>query len=77
MKKLKRLLKTLWMERYDFLQILAYILVIGWFGYILRFIWKSDLGIFPKILLIIGGCFFAIFNCLGLHNAFSKDDNNE
>lgn len=74
MKKLKKFFKGLWMERRGLLDILAYLLVIGWFGYMLRFILKSDLAIFPKIILFIGGCVLAFLNCIGLVNFASKDD---
>jgi hypothetical protein len=74
MKRLKKILKELWMERRGLLQILAYTLVIGWFGYVLRFILKSNLAIMPKILLFIGGCVLAFLNCIGLCSAFSEDD---
>lgn len=74
MKRLKKILKELWMERHGLIDILAYLLVIGWFGYMLRFILKSNLAILPKIILFIGGCILAILNCIGLVNFASKDD---
>lgn len=74
MKKLKRFFKELWMERQGLVSIFAYILVVGWFGYTLRFIAISDLVLLPKILLLGGGCILAIFNIIGLINFLSDDD---
>ncbi len=73
MKKIRKFIKELWMDRRGLLDIFAYILVVGWFGYMLRFILKSDLGVFPKILLFGGGFILAILNCIGLWT-FSRDD---
>lgn len=74
MKKLRKLVKESWEDRHGLVSILAYLLVVGWFGYILRFILKSNLGIFPKIVLFIGGCVLGFFNCIGLANLFSEND---
>lgn len=74
MKKLKKFFKKLWMDRHGLLDILAYLLVVGWFGYMLRFILKSDLGVVPKVLLFTGGCILAILNVIGLMNFASRDN---
>ena len=73
MKKLKNIFKKLWMEKFEILKLLAYGLATVWFGYTLRIITKADIGIFPAILLFIGGIVFGVFTFIGIYNAFSKD----
>lgn len=74
MKKLKKFFKELWMERGGILKILAYVITIGWYGYVLRIISGAGIGIFPQILLFIGGIVLGLFTCISLHDAFSEDD---
>ena len=74
MKKSKNLLKEIWAERYGFLQLLAYFLAIGWYGYVLRVIFVSNLNLFVKLLLAIGGLIFGFFTCLSIHEGFKEED---
>lgn len=74
MKKLKRFFKELWLERVEILKVLAYGLATVWYGYILRIIAKADIGIFPVVLLFIGGIALAIFTFVGIYTALSEDD---
>lgn len=71
---MKKFIKKLWRDRHDYISVLAYLLVVGWFGYVLYFIKESDLLLFPKILLLVGGSILAFLNCIGLSKAFSEDD---
>lgn len=74
MKKLKKILRQLRLEREGLFQILAYGITIVWYGYVLRLIGVADISLFPKILLFIGGLVLGFFTCISLHNAFSEDD---
>ena len=74
MKKIKKFFKGLWLERHDILKILAYALAVAWYGYTLRIIAEAEIGIFPTILLFIGGLILGFFTCISLHEAFSYDD---
>jgi hypothetical protein len=74
MKKQKKLLREIWMERHGFLQLFAYFLTIGWYGYVLRIVISSDINLFFTILLVAGGIILGLFTCLSLHEAFSEDD---
>lgn len=71
---MKKFFKKLWNDRHGYISVLAYLLVVGWFGYVLYFIKESDLLLFPKILLLVGGSILAFLNCLGLMNFASGDD---
>ena len=71
---MKKFFKKLWNDRHGYISALAYLLVVGWFGYVLYFIKESNLLLFPKILLLVGGSILAFLNCIGLSNAFSEDD---
>ena len=44
-----------WLLDDDILSILDYFVTVGWFGYVLRIIANSNINIFIKIILIIGG----------------------
>lgn len=72
--KAEKFFKELWMARYDLLRLLVCGLAVAWYGYTLRIIAKADIGIFPTILLYIGGFVFGIFTIISLYNAFSEDD---
>ena len=74
MKKLKKLLKKLRTERVQILQALFYIGAVVWYGVVLRIIADSDIGLFPAILLFIGGLVLGFFTWIGLHEGFSEDD---
>lgn len=74
MKKLKKFFKKLWMEKFELLKLLAYGLAFAWYGYALRIITQSDIGIVSAILMIIGGLALAFFTCVSLHDFFSEDD---
>ena len=74
MKRLRKFFKELWIERTEILKVLAYGLATVWYGYILRIIIKADIGIFPSILLFIGGLVLGIFTFIGIYTAFSEDD---
>ena len=74
MKKLKKFFKELRMEKVKILKVLAYGLATVWYGYILRIITKADIGIFPAVLLFIGGFVFGIFTFIGIYTAFSEED---
>lgn len=77
MKKLKKIFKELWLDRYDILQALAYILTIGWYGYVLRIIGYSDIHLFPKILMLIGGIVLGFTTCVSLYKFFSCDNHSD
>lgn len=78
MKKLKKIFKELWLDRYDILQALAYILTIGWYGYVLRHINNcSYISLFPAILMLIGGIALCFFTCFSLYKIFNADDDDE
>lgn len=78
MKKLKKALKELWLDRYSILQALAYIITIGWYGLVLRHIINcSNISLFPAILLFIGGIALGFFTCFSLHKLFNADDDDE
>ena len=53
---------------------LDYFLTIGWYGYVLRIIIKSDQPLIVTILMCIGGLVFGFFSCLSLYNSFGGDD---
>lgn len=74
MKKLTKFFKELLAEKDEILKVLAYGLALVWYSYILRIITKADIGIFPTILLFIGGIVFALFTFISLYNIFSEDD---
>ena len=74
MKKIRRFFKDLWLDRNELLKVFAYGLAMVWYGYILRIITKADIGIFPTILLFIGGIVFGLFTFISLYNVFSEDD---
>ena len=77
MKKLKKVLKELWLDRYETLKILAYFLTIGWYGYVLRHISKChNISLFPAILMFIGGLALAVFTCISLYTLFNADDDD-
>lgn len=68
MKKPRKFFKELWLERHGLLQILIYILTIGWYGYAIRVIATSEVNLFLKIIMIIGGLVLALFTCISLHD---------
>ena len=74
MKKLKKFLRQLRVEREGLLQILAYGITIVWYGYALRIIVAADISLFSAILMLIGGLLLGFFSCISLYNAFSEDD---
>lgn len=74
MKRIRKFFRELWMERFGLLQGLAYILVIGWYGYSIRIIIRSDIGIFLAALMVIVGLALSLFTIIGIHEGFSKDD---
>ena len=74
MKKLKKFLKELWMERSQIFQALAYIGTIAWYGLVLRIVASANIHLLPTILVFIGGIVLAFFTCVSLHKAFSEDE---
>lgn len=74
MKKLKKLIKELRMERSQILQAFAYIGTVVWYGVVLGIIADAGIGLFPTLLLFIGGIVLGFFTLIGLHEAFSEDD---
>lgn len=74
MKKIKKMLKALWMGRHSLISALSYILVVGWYGYTLRIIASSDINIFFRIIMFAGGLALTVFTCISLYNVFSKDE---
>ena len=74
MKKLKKLIKELKAEKVEIFQALAYIGTVVCCGTVLGIIAKSDIGIFSKVLLFIGSLVLGIFTLIGVHEAFSEDD---
>lgn len=77
MKKLKKLFKEIWLERRGILQGLAYFLVVGFYGYVLRIVISSDINPFFTILLVAGGLVLGLFTILSLHKHFSEDEQKE
>lgn len=53
---------------------LDYFLTVGWYGYVLRIIVKSDQPLIVTILMCLGGLVFGIFSCLSIYNSFNEDD---
>jgi hypothetical protein len=74
MKRFKKILKELWLERHEILHLLAYALTIAWYGYVMRIILRSGIGTFLIILMLVVGLALGLFSCISLHNAFSKED---
>ncbi len=74
MKKLRKLLKELRMERIQIHQALFYIGAVVWYGVVLGIIADSGIDLFPAILLFIGGIVFGFFTWIGLHEGFSEYD---
>lgn len=74
MKKLRKLLKELRMNRVGILQALAYIGAVVWYGVVLGIIVDAYLDLFPTILLFIGGLVLGFFTWFGIHEGFSEDD---
>ena len=74
MERIRKFLKELWAEKHGLLQVLAYILVTGWFGFTLRIIITSSVLLLPKIILVAGGLVLGFFACIGIHEGFSVDD---
>lgn len=74
MKKLKKLIKELRLAKIEIFQALAYIGTVAWYGIVLGIIADADIGVFPTVLLFIGGLVLGFFTWIGLHEAFSEDD---
>lgn len=74
MKRLRKIFKELWADRSQILQALIYICSVGWYGFVLWIIGEAEIGIFPKILLCIGGLVLGLFTCISLHRTFTEDD---
>jgi hypothetical protein len=74
MKRIRKFLRELRSERLGLLQGLVYLLVIGWYGFALRIIIQSDIGIFLSILMVGGGLALSLFTCINIHEWFSVDD---
>ena len=74
MKKLKKLIKELRMAKIEIFQALAYIGTVVWYGLVLGIIADAGVGLFPTILLFIGGLVLGVFTWIGIHKIFSEDD---
>ena len=74
MKKLIKLIKKVRMAKIEIFQALAYIGTVAWYGLVLGIIADADIGAFSTVLLFIGGLVLGFFTWIGLHEAFSKDD---
>ena len=74
MKKLKKLLKELGMEKIEIIKAIAYICTVVWYGLALGIIADAGIGVFPSILLFIGGLVLGFFTWFGIHEGFSEDD---
>ena len=74
MKKLRKLIKELRMAKIEIFQALAYIGTVVWYGLVLGIIADAGMGLFPTILLFIGGLVLGFFTWIGLHESFSEDD---
>lgn len=74
MKKLRKLFKELGMEKIEILKAIAYIVAVVWYGVVLGIIADAGIGVFPTILLFIGGIVLGFFTWFGLHEGFSEDD---
>ena len=74
MKRIRKFFRELWMERFGLLQGLIYLLVIGWYGFTMRIIIQSDIGIFLTALMVVVGLALSLFTIIGIHEGFSKDD---
>ena len=53
MKKLRRFFKELWVERYEILKALTYIISGVWYAYIVSVVSTSDSGIMGKIFFFV------------------------
>jgi hypothetical protein len=73
-KRIKKFLRELWTERFGLLQGLAYILVVGWYGYSMRIIIQANKGIFLTALMVVVGLVASVFTCIGIHEGFSEDE---
>lgn len=73
MKRIKKFFRELWSERFGLLQGLAYLLVVGWYGYSIRIIIKADIGIFLTALMVVVGLVLSLFTIIGIHEGFSED----
>ena len=74
MKKLRKLIKELRMAKIEIFQVLAYIGIVAWYGIVLGIIVDAGIELFPTILLFIGGLVLGFFTWIGIHEAFSEDD---
>ncbi len=74
MKKIKKFFRELWLERDQLLSMIAYIILVGWYGYALIIIAESDIPLFPCILMFVGGLIFALVSFVGLRHIFSSDE---
>ena len=57
-----------WLLDDDVISILDVFVTVGWFGYVLRIIANSDMNIFIKILLVIGGVILGFDHFITHHN---------
>lgn len=74
MKKLRKLIKELRMEKVQLIEALTYIGAVVWYGVVLGIIADAGLAPFPTILLFIGGIVLGFFTWIGLREGFSEDD---
>jgi hypothetical protein len=74
MKKFKKIIKEILMEKIEIIKAVAYIGAVVWYGLVLGIIADAGIGIFPAILLIIGGIVLGFFTWFGIHEGFSEDD---
>ena len=74
MERIRKFLKELWAEKHGLLQVLAYILVVGWFVFALGIIVGSSILLLPKIIVVAGILVLGFFACIGIHEGFSVDD---